>query len=250
MRIGLISDIHGNLCALEAVFQHMEQHPVDIVVCLGDVAVLGPQPREVVKLLKAIDPLIVQGNTDAWAVDPHPDVTQNSETAYTNVIELWGAKMLTDQDKRYLASFKLTQLIDLPSGRRLLACHGSPRAVGEAIFAQLRPEKLSEILAGVNSAVIAHGHTHAQGMFYYRGQLLVNPGSVGMPHRDDPLTGDSWYAPWAEYAVIEAGKYDLGVNFYQVNYSIEKLIETAFAAGMPEVGWWVTFWERGLAKGR
>lgn len=250
MRIGLISDIHGNLHALQAVYQHMEQHPVDLVVCLGDVAMLGPQPREVLQLLQEKNPLVVQGNTDAWALDPHTDSSLNPEIAYANVIELWNAQLLSEQDKRYLASFQRTELIDLPSGRRLLACHGSPRAMGEAIFPQLRPEKLSEILSGENSAIIAHGHTHSQGMFYYRGQLLVNPGSVGMPHRDDPLTGDSWYAPWAEYAIIDAGRYDLGVNFYQVSYPIEEIIELAFSTGMPEAGWWVTYWERGLAKGR
>lgn len=250
MKIAILADIHGNLHALTAVLDHLRRHPVEAVVCLGDVAVYGPQPHEVVQALRALQPLTVQGNTDAWALDPHPHPVRDVSTDITNTIELWGADRLTAEDREYLASFTREVWLDLPGGRRLYACHGSPRANTEEITPQLPPEQLNELLAGVPAAAVAFAHTHSQGLFYHRGQLLFNPGSVGMPYREDVLTGDRWYAPWAEYARLDASRNHLSVTFFQLSYDIEALTETAFRVGMPEAGWWVTYFERGLARGR
>ena len=61
MRIGLISDIHGNFTALEAVLANMNERPVDLLVCLGDVATIGPQPRQVLDKLKGLDCTFIMG---------------------------------------------------------------------------------------------------------------------------------------------------------------------------------------------
>ena len=250
MKIALLADIHGNLHALSAVLEHIQQQEVDAVLCLGDVAVFGPQPHEVVQALRALEPLAVQGNTDAWALDPHPHTVHDVSTDVTNTIELWSAGRLTGEDREFLAGFTREVWLDLPGGRRLMACHGSPRANTETLDPGLPPEQLNERLDGVTAAVVSFAHTHNQGLFYHRGQLLFNPGSVGMPFRADVLSGDQWYAPWAEYALLEAKRDHLGVTFFQIQYDIEALVESAFQVGMPEAGWWVTYFERGLARGR
>ncbi len=66
MRIGLISDIHGNLLALEVVLQELAQEQVDQIICLGDVGALGPQPRQVIERLRYLHCPVILGNTDAW----------------------------------------------------------------------------------------------------------------------------------------------------------------------------------------
>ena len=73
MRIGLIADIHGNADALRAVLNELDSLRLDHLVCLGDVAVLGPEPREVVRLLMDAGCAVVRGNTDAWLLDEPSD---------------------------------------------------------------------------------------------------------------------------------------------------------------------------------
>lgn len=250
MRIGLIADIHGNLLALEAVLTHMKAQPVDRLVCLGDVTGSGPQPRQTLQRLQSARPLLIQGNSDAWVLSPKPFPPEIAGAAYINEIEQWCAQQLTPDDRELLAEFTFEAEIHLPDGRLLYCCHGSPRSYNEALSPGLPWEVLEERLDGRTAAVLAFGHTHAQGSFYHRGQLLVNPGSVGMPLRSDEGSGLVWYAPWAEYAVLETSRDHLGVQFYRLAYDIERLVELAYEVGMPEPGWWVSFWERGLALGR
>jgi predicted phosphodiesterase len=70
MRMALISDIHGNLVALEAVMNDLERQGAERMVCLGDVAASGPQPRGVLQRLQALDCPVVMGNADAWLLEP------------------------------------------------------------------------------------------------------------------------------------------------------------------------------------
>ena len=76
MRIALISDIHGNLPALEAVLQRLEEQPIDRIICLGDIAV-GPWPSETVKRVRALDCASIVGNWDAWMLDGVPPCGDN-----------------------------------------------------------------------------------------------------------------------------------------------------------------------------
>ena len=73
MRIGLISDIHGNLIALESVLSELKREQVDSMICLGDVAALGPQPHEVIERLRKLNCPVVMGNTDDWYLQPLPE---------------------------------------------------------------------------------------------------------------------------------------------------------------------------------
>lgn len=70
MRIAVIADLHGNLVALEAVLAALADERTDGIVCLGDVAATGPQPRETVERLRAVGCPVVMGNADAWLLDP------------------------------------------------------------------------------------------------------------------------------------------------------------------------------------
>lgn len=250
MRIGLIADIHANLMALEAVLAHLKSRPVDRLVCLGDVTGSGPQPHQTLRRLQQELPTWIQGNSDEWVLDPKPLPASIEGAAYINEIEQWCARQLNEQDRELLASFLPEMYIDLPDGRRLYCCHGSPRSNSESLTPDLSTEVLDERLDGQSAAVLAFGHTHNQGTFYHRGQLLINPGSVGMPLRSDKSRGLHWYAPFAEYAVLEADREEWEVCFYRLEYDVEQLIDLAYEVGLPEAGWWVSFWERGLALGR
>lgn len=99
MRIALLSDIHGNLIALDTVLHELAQESIDQIICLGDVGALGPQPRQVIDRLRQLRCPVVMGNTDAWLLRP-PVATQtaseNQRIMYA--ITTWCAEQLSLTD--------------------------------------------------------------------------------------------------------------------------------------------------------
>src|SRR5579859_1448601 len=136
MRIGLISDIHGNLLALEVVLQELAQEHVDHLICLGDVGALGPQPRAVIDRLRQLDCPVILGNTDAWLLNP-PVATQASSENQHILYEItrWCADQLSADDQAYLKTFSPTLTRALDEERTLLCFHGSPRSFDDVIAA-------------------------------------------------------------------------------------------------------------------
>ena len=92
MRTGLIADIHGNLTALESVLTHLEHERIDQIVCLGDVAVLGPQPGAVIARLRDLDCPCVLGNTDAWLIPDPPLAAEPATTVPVADLTRWTAE--------------------------------------------------------------------------------------------------------------------------------------------------------------
>src|SRR5436309_329819 len=105
MRIGLIADIHGNLVALEAVLAELARRDVDDLICLGDVAALGPQPVAAIERLRAIGCPVVMGNTDAWLIDPG---SIRDASAPTLEITQWCAAQLSATDLADVRAFPRT----------------------------------------------------------------------------------------------------------------------------------------------
>src|SRR5579885_939731 len=108
MRIALIADIHGNAVALDAALADIERTGADTIICLGDVAVLGPQPRAVLERLRALGCRNVMGNGDAELLDPPPADAADEMARHMREIGLWGAAQLSAADKEFVASFQPT----------------------------------------------------------------------------------------------------------------------------------------------
>lgn len=181
MRVGLIADIHGNLVALDTVLSELEREQIDRLVCLGDVAALGPQPSEIVSRLRDTGCSSVLGNTDAWLLDSPPaNLTSPSESAMSE-IALWCANKLSESDLAYLRACPLTMPIDFGDSVEMLCFHGSPRSFDEVISATTPGEVLSDMLSGHRASVFAGGYTHVQLFRRHGYAYIVNPGSVGLP---------------------------------------------------------------------
>src|SRR5215211_252104 len=104
MRIGLIADIHGNVMALDAVLDKMGRDDVDQIVCLGDVAALGPQPGTVIVRLRDLGCPCVLGNTDAWLLPDPPLSAEPATTVAVAGLTRWCAEQLSDADVAFLRS--------------------------------------------------------------------------------------------------------------------------------------------------
>ena len=234
MRFGLISDIHGNLQALDLVLAELGKTPVDALVCLGDVASLGPQPRQVLARLRQLQIPVVMGNHDNYLLNPQ--LTEDHHP-WLRAVELWCLAQLDEEDLGFLRSFKPS--LSLPG---LLCYHGSPRSNEEWLFPDTPSAALDEIFAGQDAAVWVGGHTHVQMARQHRGRLLLNPGSVGMPLEYPKRGPDQRVLRWAEYATLEIAGARCDASFHRLPIDFTHLAQAARASGMPDVEFWLSSW--------
>jgi len=239
MRFAFISDIHGNLHALELVLAELQDKQVDHIVCLGDVASLGPQPREVIARLRQLEVPMIKGNHDDYLLNP--SLTEKHHP-WVRSAELWCLTQLTTNDLNYLNSFKPQIGLDLYPDTTLLCYHGSPRSNEEFIYPTAASETLNEIFDGQSAQVLVGGHTHVQMVRQHKGMLLINPGSVGMP-LEFPMRGPNQHIfRWAEYAILEMKDRRVTVSLHRLPIDFEYLAQTARASGLPDVEFWLSTW--------
>jgi predicted phosphodiesterase len=214
MRVALFSDMHGNRVALEAVIAAMERDAPDQVVCLGDVAVMGPDPAGTMDLLESLGCPVILGNADVELfTDPATVRAVEDKPLFRDLI-LWTQEQLSEKQLAFARTFVPTVELDLGSGVRLLCFHGSPRSNTEIIASNTTPEALIEAIDGSTATLLAGGHTHHQLLRRFDRQWLINPGSVGMTHRLTRVDRETTTPPWAEYGIVtvENGAIDVSLR--------------------------------------
>jgi putative phosphoesterase len=239
VRLALISDIHGNLLALDAVLGELEAARVDRIVCLGDVAV-GPEPRETIARLRELGCPVVLGNWDTWLLEGVPQLQLQAGPKLRDQAH-WSAAQLSAADRAFLRG--LRPQIELALGRLTVLCvHGSPRSVLEDIHATTSDAELAQMFNGSRPALLAAGHTHVQLARLHGSTLIVNPGSVGLPFNSWPPNGALRMSPWAEYAILTAEDGCISTALRRAPYDISALLEIACDSGMPHRDWWGEQW--------
>ena len=174
MRVAVLSDIHGNLPALDAVLAEVDVEGVDAVVVAGDV-IGGAFPAEVFDRLASLpDVRIVRGNADRFVLDGTDEYGEDWEAE---------RRRMGDERLAAVAAWPLTHELEIDGLGQALVFHAVPTA-DEPIFTKLTPdEDVAALLADVEADLAVVGHTHVQ--FDRRlpsGLRIVNPGSVGMPY--------------------------------------------------------------------
>jgi putative phosphoesterase len=209
MLLGVVSDVHGNLPAFDAVLAEMPD--VDALVCAGDVVGYNPWPGEAVDAMRERDVPTVMGNHDRAVV---------TETGFAfNSMAAAGVEYAL----RVLDDDQLAWLGDLPDSRtafdgQVRLVHGHPddpdRYTYPSLFA---PDLLGD------EDVLVLGHTHVQHHEAYDEGVVLNPGSVGQPRDGDPR---------AAYAVVDLDR--LSVEERRVDYDVEAVERAVERAGLPE----------------
>lgn len=241
MKIALISDIHGNLTALQNILPEVEQ--ADRVICLGDVAAVGPQPHQTISFLRKVKWPCVLGNADEKLAKSEPESYEHipeGERKKLMALDAWTESEVDDAERGFLSRFKPTMRIKV--GKRTLFCyHGSPRSNVEQILSTTPEDKLAKILEGRDASVYSGGHTHSQMVRKYGSSLVINPGSVGLPffRRVD---GKVMNPSWAEYAILTSSGDDLVVELRRKIYSKRDLRNAVVKSGMPDPEWWLRDW--------
>lgn len=246
MRLALISDIHGNLISLEAVLADIQRAAVDDIIFLGDLATLGPQPREVVARVQALRCVCITGNHDSFLFDRDALHTYSDAPWFKRSLD-WCLDQLTPADLDFIHSFQPVAAVTLdpefPRASKLLCYHGSPRSNVELILATTPKKKLKKMFHGHKAGVMAGGHTHVQLVRQYKGQFIVNAGSVGLPFRESPVKGTPRVLPWAEYAIVGWQQGTLSVDLRRVPVDLDAAKQAAFASTLPERLEWIENWQ-------
>lgn len=223
MRIALISDLHGNQLALDAVLAEVARLACDQLICLGDVATLGPCPRQVIATLRRLGCVCILGNHDAFLLDPDLIHTYTEAPPVVEAVS-WCQDQVTDDDRAFLATFQDRLRIPLPGGRSLLVFHGSPRSHMEDLVEDTPDAALDEALDGLTADVLAGGHTHLQLSREHRGMLLVNPGSLGLPFAAYVSGGQPVVLPRTDFGVLHADEDGVSFETHQLALDPEALI--------------------------
>jgi len=228
MRIAVLSDIHGNLAALEAVAADLRPRSPDVVVNLGD-SLSGPLlPRETARFLMSRDWLHLAGNHERQILELGPGSGASDRLARDDL----GADELA-----WLAALPPTLWI----GSDVLACHGTPHSDVTCLLEDAdRPASAAAIasrLGNAAAALVLCGHSHVARSVRSLGRLVVNPGSVGQPaYADDhphPHVIESG-SPDARYALLERRAGAWQADLINVPYAFEGMASLAASRGHPD----------------
>ena len=219
MRIAALYDIHGNLPALNAVLEELEQVRPDVVVIGGDM-VSGPMPQQTLERLGQLGNRVcsLRGNADREVVaafDGLPFVLRMPEEV--RGVTLWTAQQLERPQRDFLAQLPEQITLHVEGLGDVLFCHATPRS-DEEIFTPITPqERLNTIFTGIEQQLVVCGHTHMQFERRVGSVRIVNAGSIGMPYADRP--GAYWLLVGPEGSEFRRTEYDVETAAQQVRES-------------------------------
>jgi predicted phosphodiesterase len=243
MRLAVISDVHGNLLALEAVLADIRSRAVDVTVNLGDCVTSPLWPKETFEALQSLALPTVRGNHDRW-IEELPDSDLSSAGRYAR------AALQVEQRQ---ALHSLPPRIELGDG--ILAVHGTPdddstclleETLDDGRFVPARRDVVKARLGNAAAAgVVLCGHSHRQSVIHGpSGCLILNPGSVGCPvFADISIAANLEYrSPHARYAVLTKRSGNWGAELLALEYDWASASARALENGRPE-------WAMALSSG-
>jgi len=222
MRIAILSDIHGNLTALEAALQDLEQQPqVDQMVIAGDLCLNGPYPREVIERVQALNCPVIQGNTDLEIVTQAPERGEKKRTTVG-----WTREQIGADGIDYLASLPFSHTISNTGESDMLIVHANPLNLEDAIFPNASDSVLEQLLGKLDPHVgtLAFGHLHIAYTRHWRHLFLVDVGSCGLPRDEDHR---------AAYAILNWRDKGWQAEIRRVPYDVSAVVKQLKACGIP-----------------
>jgi putative phosphoesterase len=228
MRIAVVSDIHGNLTAFQAVLEDIHRASPDLVLHGGDLADGGSSPVEVIDSIRALGWQGVMGNTDEMLVRPASleEFASQSPAPPT----LWAAmREIASATRSALGDERLAWLRNLPaalSRPELALVHASPATCWKAPAANTTDSELEATYNSLDRSIVVFGHTHYPAIRKLSGnpRILINTGSVGLPFDGDPR---------ASYLLLDGDT----PAIRRVEYDLEKELKALATSGLPGAEW-------------
>jgi predicted phosphodiesterase len=230
-RLVVLSDVHGNALALEAVRKALRGEKPDLVAVAGDHALNGPDPAGAVDLLREMEAdgaAIVSGNTDIavadfdyaaafpWMADGVPDTFRAAAE--------WANDALGDERVDWLRRLPAERRLRADDGTMILICHGSPGSQTSGFDQALDPSVTTERVSRTDARVIACGHTHLPEIRDLGWKLIVNDGSAGYVFDGDPT------ASWARIDIADG---NIEAEIRRTEYDALAVANAISARGLP-----------------
>jgi putative phosphoesterase len=236
MRVAIISDMHGNDLAFEAVEADIQNQKIDQIACLGDAIQGGPQPAEVVRRLRRLNCPVVMGNADAWLISGEETADEGippERLKKMGEVRNWSLSRLTEEDIDFIAKFQPTVTLPLLDDLDLLCFHGSPVSFDDVILPAASEEDFQKFLGPYAGSILTGGHTHAQQIRRLGELFFFNPGSVGFAYSHNQPDDNFQADPWAEYAILTAEDGRTGLEFRRVPFDENELVRIYRESGRP-----------------
>ncbi len=224
MRVAIVSDVHGNLTAFDAVLADIQRRAPDLVLHGGDLALMGAQPAEVIDRVRELGWLGVVGNTDEvlWRPQeqrPQEELAPKLAALLSLIFQEYAPATL-----ELLGEQRVAWLRGLPAQQRLedlVLVHAAPEDLWRAPLPDAADDELSAVYGPLDAATVVYGHIHRPYTRTLTGLRVVNSGSVGMPWDSDPR---------ACYLLIEDGRPQL----VRVEYDVEREAALLLGSGYPD----------------
>lgn len=223
MILGLISDVHANIVALEAVMEKLESHGVDTIICLGDLIGYGPAPNEVIELIRKKHVMCTLGSSDERVAFDFVGARRRRGVA-DKTIE-WTHTVITKDNLNYLRSLPVQARLRTPVGR-LRYFHSGINSPSETLQIGETPAEQMKVLEECRCDILAIGKSHVPFTKELKAGWIINPGSVGLT-----LNGE----PGADYAVVEITKNNVDITMGKVDYDYNAVNFEIVAWDLPEM---------------
>lgn len=234
-RIAAISDIHGNLPALEAVHKAVNAARPDYVAICGDLVMNGPDPAGSLALVRDMEragAFVTLGNTELAVADgdftaAFPWFSDGAPDSYRRAAE-WARDQIGDDGVDYLRRLPSERRLRVgdasPDGALILFCHGSPGSLTNGLAADLDPVVTIDRVSGTDAKIIVCGHTHIPEVREVGWRTIVNAGSAGYVFDGDPS---------ASWALIEVDDDGIRAEIHRTSYDVMAAANAVSARGLP-----------------
>jgi putative phosphoesterase len=224
MRIAVLSDIHGNLLALDACLADLEsQGSADAIVVAGDLCLGGPKPKKVLQRLEEIGAACVRGNTDRYlSEDSSAEKQAQAESAQI----AWTRREIGERWATWLKELPFALRIG-EDNNQLLIVHANPLTDDEHLWPDADEPILRRLIGKEKATTIAFGHLHLPYVRVWRGKLLANVASAGLPKDGDPR---------AAYAILTERDGGWQVKHRRVAFDVKKVATQLADCGIPDSG--------------
>lgn len=221
-RVALLSDIHGNLPALYAVLDHINNIGADQIVVTGDFVTDCPNPNEVIELLQSRDAQFIRGNRENYLL--HELESGNKFWPGKRQFESlqWTLDHINPEYLDWIRTLPGELVLETPDCADILVVHGSTESDRELLLST-KKERVEEVLMDIEENYLVCGHTHLPWSWTINDKVLINPGAVGVSYNKEPL---------AEYVMLTSNKKRWEVEHFEIPYSVEELKELYLKVGL------------------
>jgi len=236
MRVAVVSDVHGNLTAFDAVLADIERRAPDLVLHGGDLVLMGAQPAEVIDRVRELGWPGVVGNTDEVLWRPQERRRQEELAPKLGALLRLIFNEYAPATLELLGEERVTWLRGLPAQQRLgdlVLVHAAPDDLWRAPMPDAEDDELSAIYEPLDAATAVYGHIHRPFTRTLTQLTVANSGSVGMPWDGDPR---------ASYLLIDEGR----PHLVRVEYDLEREAAQLLDSGYPDAPRLVEMRRRGV----